>query len=276
MNIPGRTYRPTSLSWPSISFISSVGFWIFLLLPVSLLPEQGVLSSVKQHVTTLGEGIWVPLGRQSPGRTWEIHTECGLGVCVCDIKESGAVLSSLPVGIQQAQGLTRHQPGLRSLHKWQRRKVSQGLFDKETYTILFCVCVWKHWHASAMPLQRMTQHQHSRWGNPPWTCRAATELFPSLHLTFNPVYYLRKHPLSTRCVPGMVQRQKGYRGRDSPILKELLVEACTAPVIYSWYGSRFHYKQDTCSYWECVRWNFKLNGQGAQCWQNESLWRRRV
>lgn len=78
---------------------------MFLLLPVSLLPEQGVLSSVKQQVTTLGEGIWVPLGRQSPGRAWETHTECGLGVCVCDTKESGAVLSSLPVASNRPRGL---------------------------------------------------------------------------------------------------------------------------------------------------------------------------
>lgn len=58
------------------------------------------------------------------------------------------------------------------------------------------------------------------------TFRAGTELFPSLHLTFNPAYYLRKHPLSTRCVPSMVPKEKGYRdGGDSPIFKELLVEA---------------------------------------------------
>lgn len=190
MSIPGRTYWPTSLSWPSTSFISSVGFWIFLLLPVSLPSGQGVLSSMKQQVTTLGEGIWVTLGRQSPGRTWEIHTECGLGVCVCDIKESGNVLPSLPVGTQQAQGVTRHSQVSGPLHKWLRRKASQGLFDKKTYTMLICVCVWKHGHASAMPLQRITQHQHSWWGNHPVkkTCRAGTELFPSLHLTFNPVH----------------------------------------------------------------------------------------
>ena len=82
---------------------------------------------MKQQVTTLGEGIWVTLGRQSPGRTWEIHTECGLGVCVCDIKESGNVLPSLPVGTQQAQGVTRHSQVSGPLHKWLRRKASQGL-----------------------------------------------------------------------------------------------------------------------------------------------------
>lgn len=95
------------------------------------------------HLGATGKAVpWQDLG--NPHWVWPGS------LCVWHKREWGCPVFTA-CGIQQAQGLTRHQPGLRSLRKWQRRKASQGLFDKETYTILFCVCVWKHWQASAMP-----------------------------------------------------------------------------------------------------------------------------